>query len=131
MYSFVRFSLILAVACLLTATACTTKPETGPFAIQVRGKVVDAIDGFPLSGALISMWNDPDLDVNEGESIIIPMAITYTDSTGFYSIEKPFRYPPGSFPIGITISKHGYLKRFTYIECKSGFQTFDIRLVPY
>lgn len=59
MNSFMRFSLLLSVSCLITATGCFTRPETGPFAIRVRGTVVDSISGIPLAGATIWIEDHP------------------------------------------------------------------------
>lgn len=129
MYSIMRFSFILSVSCLITVSGCVTKPEPDLSILRVRGNIVDAIDGFPLTGVWIWMQDNPGKKLWE-ECVWTILESTYTDSTGSYSIEIPFPYPPESFLIEMTVSKQGYLKRLIDVECKGGIQTFNIRLVP-
>lgn len=131
MYSIVRFSLILSVACLLTATGCFfTKHDPGPFAIRVRGTVVDSLSGIPLAGAKIYIEDHPSEDYGE-RCVWIFHEVVFTDSTGSYSIEIPRDDPSDSFPIGIYASKQGYHFKFFNVEWKSGVQAINFRLVLY
>ena len=121
---------------LLTTVGCTTKPESDtvdgilePIDIHVQGTVTSYTDGSPIDSARVVMHDELTPGPAIGREYYM-VESTFTDSTGFYSMQGTCPKLSEWYYPNVYAKKEGYAAAGRSGELREGVQILDIQIHP-